>query len=508
MKKWMTAVALSGLALPVWAAGIFVPAPSRVDMVHDEARGLIYISNGSEVLRYQPSTGSFLSSIALDGQLSGLDISPDNQSLVVADRSGSLTHSWVYVVDLATLAHQTVFVSTPDSYEGGTYTAVYDATGMIYTTSTFNGSGWVPLRRLDPATGVWTNLASVRQNTMLSASGDGLTVAFAEANSSAGPWGLIDVPTGSVVRRSGSSTGSSWFLYEIASDRHGAQFATPSYGGTFVYDDVYARIATIGTYAGAQPIGVAYHPVERIAYFPFAQTSEVRVFDMDDQLQISSYDAGYTFLHNGNHAFQHGRTRLSRDGSLLMVSVGSGLRVFEQYAPLSAEPVSSTVQANQPRQIALPGSIGNGGSLAYSISSLPGNGTVSISGSTATYTPNPGFSGADSFGYRVRYGRAAREATVSLTVVDSNQAPVAVDDSTAARNSAILIPVLLNDSDPDGDPLTITMVTAPNAGAVTIQGSQIRFTPPKKWPALVTFAYTISDGRGKTASATVTVRRN
>jgi hypothetical protein len=508
MKRWLAAALLFGFALPAWAVGTLIPAASRVDMVYDDSRGLVYISNGSQVLRYDPATNAFLSPIDLGGQLGGIDISPDNHSLVVADQSDSVLESRVHLVDLDSLTQRTVSVATPDSYEGGTYTAVYDANGKIYTTSTYNGSGWVEMRRLDPATGSWVDLASVRQNTMLSASGDGETIAFAENNMSTGAWGLIDVPTGAIIRRQGSD-GTGWTLYEIATDRFGAQFSIPTYGGTMVYDDAYAKLATIGAYAGVQPIGVAYHPVERIAYFPNASTSEVRVFDMNSRTQTGTLNFEYTFTSsNNNHAFVDGRTRLSRDGSLLMVSVGGGVRIYQQYAPLQAAYVSATANIGQAKTVTLAGSIGNGGALAYSLGTAPAHGTAVLSNNTVTYTPTAGFVGNDAFTYRVQYGRVLREATVAMTVVDPNHAPVAVNDSARARNTAILIPVLANDSDPDGDALSIVMVTQPVAGSVSIQGSQLRFVPPKKWPSnTLTFNYTISDGRGKQATAMVTVTR-
>jgi hypothetical protein len=513
MRKLLAAILLSGFALPAFAVGTFVPASSRIDVAHDDSRGLVYISNGNQILRYHPASGTFLSPVTLSGSLGGIDISPDNKTLVVAEMGGSTAQSWVYLVDLDTLAYQTKAVNTPDTMEGGTYTAVYGANEQIYTTSTFNGSGWVELRRLNPTTGAWTDLASVRQSTMLSASGDAKTIAFAEANISDGAWGMIDVPTGAIVRREGYTNGTSWFNFEIGTDRFGAQFSLPTYGGNMVYDDAYQKIGTIGTYAGQLPIGVAYHPVERIAYFPFAQTSEVRVYNMDTQTQSGAFNFEYAFPWTGNGAFNSGRTKLSRDGSLLMVTVGGGVRIYQQYTSLQADAASATTNAGQATTITLPGSIGNGGALTYYVGFPAAHGTVSINGNVATYTPAAGFSGSDFFTYLVGYGRAMRSATVSLTVTPPppppNVAPVAVNDVAATRNTAIQIPVLANDTDADGDALSIVSVTVPNAGSAAIQGTKVLFTPPKSLPKTgVSFNYTISDGHGHTATAKVSVSRN
>lgn len=72
--------------------------------------------------------------------------------------------------------------------------------------------------------------------------------------------------------------------------------------------------------------------------------------------------------------------------------------------------------------------------------------------------------------------------------------------------------VLSNDSDPDGDTITITSVTAANHGTVSIRpgGTALLYTPPSTIGSMTfeTFQYTISDGRGGTASASVSVTIN
>jgi hypothetical protein len=76
-----------------------------------------------------------------------------------------------------------------------------------------------------------------------------------------------------------------------------------------------------------------------------------------------------------------------------------------------------------------------------------------------------------------------------------------------ALKSSVLIPVLANDSDADGDSLTITSVTQPSRGSASIRSNQILFTPGNGFSGSVTFNYAISDGPGGSASATVTVAK-
>ncbi|MCU1527464.1 MAG: hypothetical protein JWP75_1227, partial [Frondihabitans sp.] len=88
--------------------------------------------------------------------------------------------------------------------------------------------------------------------------------------------------------------------------------------------------------------------------------------------------------------------------------------------------------------------------------------------------------------------------------------PVAVDDTLGARpGRATVLPVLLNDYDPNGDPIVITAVTPidKSVGRVDVISGrqQILLTLTSQASGVITFDYTISDGRGGTDSATVTV---
>lgn len=87
-----------------------------------------------------------------------------------------------------------------------------------------------------------------------------------------------------------------------------------------------------------------------------------------------------------------------------------------------------------------------------------------------------------------------------------NDAPVAVDDSaTTVMDTAVLIDVLSNDSDGDGDSLTIDSVTQGSNGTVVHDGSTVTYTPASGFTGSDHFDYTISDGHGDSDGATVTV---
>ncbi|MGE4108506.1 MAG: Ig-like domain-containing protein [Bacteriovoracia bacterium] len=114
----------------------------------------------------------------------------------------------------------------------------------------------------------------------------------------------------------------------------------------------------------------------------------------------------------------------------------------------------------------------------------------------------------DVFGYTISDGRgeiATSSVTVSILPLP-NRAPVAVNDTvTVLPSQAILISVLANDSDPDGDALTLMSITAPGRGTAAISGSQVSYLAPATPNVSTTFTYVASDGRGGTATGTVTV---
>lgn len=393
--------------------GTLVPAADRKDMVYDEKRDLVYISAQDRILRYSVATSSFLPPVVVGGSPRGLDLSPDAGTLAIADAQYGPETTWIKLVDLDGLQVRTLEAAR-QYYEGGTWAVSYVSDGSVVATSNYLGSGWTPMRRFDPASGAATVIASVSNRTMVSASGDRRAIAFAEGNISDGRWGRYDPITGDVVRREWYENGTSWFNFEIATNAVGNQYAIPTYGGTFIYDAAFSKVATLGIYGGPQPVGVAYDPVDSLAYFPWADSSEVRVYDMDLLTEVGAYDVGHVFDHTGNSAFGNGRVRLSGDGSLLMVSVAGGVRLVRMYAPLRAASFSASVPARLKQRIPLQGSIGNGGELRYEIVTQPKHGHLTLSRGHATYAGRGTGPVTDSFVYRVRYGRAVAEGVVTV----------------------------------------------------------------------------------------------
>ena len=137
------------------------------------------------------------------------------------------------------------------------------------------------------------------------------------------------------------------------------------------------------------------------------------------------------------------------------------------------------------------------------------NGSLSINNDgTVDYVPSANYVGSDSFIYTVNdnEGGISNTALVNITVIATNDAPVAVNDSASVNeDSSTNIDVLANDSDSDGDTLTVTSAAAVN-GTVSINSNgRLNYSPNANFNGTDTITYGISDGNGGNASATVSV---
>ncbi|EPE6903750.1 tandem-95 repeat protein, partial [Vibrio alginolyticus] len=140
----------------------------------------------------------------------------------------------------------------------------------------------------------------------------------------------------------------------------------------------------------------------------------------------------------------------------------------------------------------------------------PANGTVSVNpDGSVTYTPNDNFHGTDSFTYIVTSGGVSEFTTVNVDVTPVNDAPVAKDDTAVTdEDTPVTIDVLPNDTDIDGDKLSIQSASVPSEqGTVEIVDGKLVFTPAENFHGDAEITYTITDG-ALTDQATVTVTVN
>ena len=88
----------------------------------------------------------------------------------------------------------------------------------------------------------------------------------------------------------------------------------------------------------------------------------------------------------------------------------------------------------------------------------------------------------------------------------TNRTPNAVaDTATTGQGVSITLDVLANDTDPNGDALTITSVSEPQFGTATTDGQRVAYTPQVNFVGNDSFSYFVSDGKGGVATGSVTI---
>jgi len=125
------------------------------------------------------------------------------------------------------------------------------------------------------------------------------------------------------------------------------------------------------------------------------------------------------------------------------------------------------------------------------------------------YTPNPGFSGTDTFSYTIS-DNSGQSATSQVSII-VNRPPNAMDDSfSTLPNRPLTInkeQVLGNDFDPDGDIIAIESNTRPTNGRVVLRPlvGGFLYTPNNGFKGIDSFEYIISDGNGGFGKATIII---
>jgi hypothetical protein len=138
-------------------------------------------------------------------------------------------------------------------------------------------------------------------------------------------------------------------------------------------------------------------------------------------------------------------------------------------------------------------------------------GTNALAGETNTSLVLNNVQLTNAGAYTVKLSNGAGTSTSSVAVLTVNRPPTANNNGGATtQNRPFTISfakLVANDTDPDGDALTVDSVTATstNGGAVVISGSSVVYTPALNFTGIDRYSYTIRDGRGGFATAAVEI---
>ncbi|MCP5010670.1 MAG: tandem-95 repeat protein, partial [Aestuariibacter sp.] len=156
----------------------------------------------------------------------------------------------------------------------------------------------------------------------------------------------------------------------------------------------------------------------------------------------------------------------------------------------------------------------DGDSLTISNFTQPASGQVaSNNNGTFNYTPDPGFTGLDIFTYSISDGHGGSDSAqviVTVNAISLNTPPVAVNDSVTTNQDTPVTTqnLLVNDSDADGDTVSVSGFTQPiNGLVINNNNGTFGYTPSASFSGSDSFTYSISDGNGgaDTASVAITV---
>ncbi|PXA04418.1 hypothetical protein DDZ13_07760 [Coraliomargarita sinensis] len=146
----------------------------------------------------------------------------------------------------------------------------------------------------------------------------------------------------------------------------------------------------------------------------------------------------------------------------------------------------------------------DGDTLTYALVS-PVTWLSVASDGTLSGTPTSSDVGTNSFTVSVSDGTAtAVEATLNITVINTNDAPVANDDSATVDEDGS-VAITLTATDLDGDPLTYTVVTAPSNGTLSGTAPDLTYTPNADYNGTDSFTFKANDGTVDSNIATVSI---
>jgi len=177
--------------------------------------------------------------------------------------------------------------------------------------------------------------------------------------------------------------------------------------------------------------------------------------------------------------------------------------------PVNDPPIANNINImtleDTPVSVVLAGLDPDANKLAYSIVTNPSQGSLSGTEPNLTYTPNANFNGQDNFTFKVSDGTLnSIPATVSLMVTPADDPPIANGDNVTVKEDTVKN-IVLTGTDPDGDPLTYSVLRAPTHGKLGGQAPNLTYTPDPNFSWLDSFTFRVNDGKADSVPATVMI---
>lgn len=190
------------------------------------------------------------------------------------------------------------------------------------------------------------------------------------------------------------------------------------------------------------------------------------------------------------------------DGKTLSNNATISIEVIDNYRPI-VQDIELVMNEGESLQFTLSGSDNDGDTLIYTVED-PSNGSINVDGEIASYTPDNGFTGEDIFYYSANDGLVESSlAKISIEVLKVNSAP-SVSDLSFSMNKQSVLSFTLEGNDVDGDELIYTLEN-PTNGAVSLNGSNVIYTPNEEYIGTDVFSYYANDGSLDSEPASISV---
>ncbi|KZN77556.1 ExeM/NucH family extracellular endonuclease [Pseudoalteromonas luteoviolacea] len=226
--------------------------------------------------------------------------------------------------------------------------------------------------------------------------------------------------------------------------------------------------------------------------------------------QVSYSDSAITYSPTENY---HGTAQITyeiSDEAGLSASARVAITIAPQNDAPSALDDSAVVSAKSLANIkVLANDTDVDGDTLHITAATTNTGHVEVSGDVLQYQAPALNTGHATISYTISDGTETAQATVNVQISTNNLSPVAQDDfvQLAEGQSSIAIAVLDNDSDPDGDTLSLVAVNS-DTGLAVIEDNQIVFSTNDTFKGIAQVRYAISDGFGGRAEAVLELRQN
>lgn len=310
------------------SAQVLIPVANRRDHVFDNVHNILYITTSrGTVERYNVATNTLLTPFTASGsQFNGIDISLDDQYVYVAD-GGQYGPQGIFRKFNTSTGDLTNLFYTRQVLGGASEGEAWDITvtnaGHAIVTTDYNGSGFIPMRRLDLATDTFSSaIKTVSERTILHRSSIGNWVFYLEGNETPGPYGVYDPATQTFPAAFVSPTSPNDDRLG-AVNRNGTLVARENEsGGVDITSNKLFGTRRINGLLG----GIGFSPVFDIIYGVDINTDQVIAFNTNTLAEIARYPIGENVV--ASNLFSNGSMSFSRDGRLLFLSTPTGIRML------------------------------------------------------------------------------------------------------------------------------------------------------------------------------------